>query len=115
MPITVRCLSQDVQTKAINTAVITILDDSLNQNMMKKIDILYSDFQAIQFHDSINYIWALSRENLSSGVCKQQRGRPACAFAQSDQCLCFLLFEKYHIQTCKKRNFNFLASVCTGA
>ena len=33
------------------------------------------------------------RENLSSGVCEQQRRRPACAFAQSDKCLCYLLIE----------------------
>ena len=30
-------------------------------------------------------IWALVRENLSSGVCEQQRRRPACAYAESDQ------------------------------
>ena len=29
--------------------------------------------------------WASTRENLSSGVCKQHRRRPACAYAQSDQ------------------------------
>ena len=38
-------------------------------------------------------IWALSRENLSSEVCKQQRHRPACASAQSDQLLCWGFFE----------------------
>ena len=57
MPITVRCLPQNVQIKAIKTAVITVLDDSLNQNITKKIDMLYSDFQAIQSHDWINYIY----------------------------------------------------------
>ena len=31
------------------------------------------------------------RDNLSSGVCKQQRRRPACASAQTDQRLCHLL------------------------
>ena len=36
-------------------------------------------------------IWASSRENLSSGVCEQHRRRPACAFAQSDQRLCYSL------------------------
>ena len=38
-------------------------------------------------------IWALTRENLSSGVCEQQRHRPACASAQSDQRLCFRFLE----------------------
>ena len=49
--------------------------------------------QAVQSH----IIWASMRENLSSGVCEQQRRRPACASAQSDQRLCYSLFEKYHI------------------
>ena len=34
-------------------------------------------------------IWALMQENLSSGVWEQHRGRPACAYAQSDQRLCY--------------------------
>ena len=39
-------------------------------------------------------IWALTRENLSSGVCEQHRRRPACASAQSYQCLCYSFFWK---------------------
>ena len=31
------------------------------------------------------------------GVNEQQRRRPACASAQSDQRLCYSLIEKYHI------------------
>ena len=46
------------------------------------------------------------------GLSEQQRRRPACASGQSDQCLCFSCFGKYHIQTCYKRNCNFLASPC---
>ena len=42
-------------------------------------------------------IWALTRENLSSGVCKQQGHRPSCPNAQSDQHLCYPLIEKYRI------------------
>ena len=30
------------------------------------------------------------------GGCEQQSRRPACAFAQSDQHLCYLLIGKYH-------------------
>ena len=59
--------------------------------------------------------WASSREKLSSGVCEQQRRRPACASAQSDQRLCYSLFGKYHINACYKWNFNFLASHCSWA
>ena len=46
-------------------------------------------------------------------VCEQQRRRPACAYAQSDQRLCYSLIGKYHILTCYKRNFNILASLCS--
>ena len=40
---------------------------------------------------------APSRENQSSEVCEQQRRRPACASAQSDQRLCYSLFGMHHI------------------
>ena len=43
------------------------------------------------------YKWASMRENLSSGVCEQQRCSSVCAFAQSDQRLCYSFFGKYHI------------------
>ena len=57
--------------------------------------------------------WASVRENLSSEVCEQQKRRPACASAQSDQRLCYSLNGMYNISTCYKRNFNFLASLCS--
>ena len=37
----------------------------------------------------ITTLCATTRGNLSSGVCEQQRGRPACASAPSDQHLCY--------------------------
>ena len=46
---------------------------------------------------STSYIWALTRENLSSEVCEQQRRRPACASAQTDQRLCYSLIRKYYM------------------
>ena len=57
--------------------------------------------------------WASLRENLSSEVCEQQRRRPACASAQSDQRLCYSRFGKNHILACYRRTFNFLASLCS--
>ena len=44
-------------------------------------------------HDPINQS---KRESISSGMCEQQRRRPACAFSQSDQRLCYSLFAQYH-------------------
>ena len=38
-------------------------------------------------------IWAFSRENLSTEICEQQRRRPACASAQTDQCFCYSILE----------------------
>ena len=58
-------------------------------------------------------IWALARENLSSEVCEQQRRRPACASAQTDQRLYYSLTGKYHIVTCFERNFPILDSLCS--
>ena len=43
--------------------------------------------------DNCFVIWASTQENLSSRVCEQHRPRPACASAQSDQRLCYSLFE----------------------
>ena len=62
-------------------------------------------------HNDIN--WASSRENLSSEDCEQQRRRPACPSAQSDQPLCYSLFGKHHLLACYKRKFIFLASLCS--
>ena len=39
----------------------------------------------------LNINSASTRENLSSGVCEQQRHRLACAYAQFDQRLCYSL------------------------
>ena len=47
------------------------------------------------------------------GVCERKRSRSACTFAQTDQLPFYLLFGKYHIETCFKRNFNILASLCS--
>ena len=56
---------------------------------------------------------ASTREIRSSGVSEQHRRRPACAFAQTDQRLCYSLIKKYHIQTCYERKFNLLAGLCS--
>ena len=69
-------------------------------------------YNGYQHFEYFNIIWASTRENLSSGVWEQHRRRPACASAQSDQRLCYSLFRKYHIETCCRWNFNFLASLC---
>ena len=45
----------------------------------------------------IDNFWASTRENLSSGVCEQQRHGPACAYAQSDQRICCSLNGKYNV------------------
>ena len=58
-------------------------------------DFLNADNPYVQ--QMVSYIWASTRENLSSGVCEQHRRRPACASVQSDQQLCYSRFEKYHI------------------
>ena len=39
-------------------------------------------------------------------ACEQQRRRPACTSAQSDQRLCYSLIGKYNILTCLMQTFN---------
>ena len=56
-----------------------------------------------------------SREKLSSGVCEQQRCRPACPTVQSDKRLCYSLIAKYHIESSYEQNFNSLAILCSWA
>ena len=58
---------------------------------------------------------ASTQENHSLVVCEQQRRRPACESAQSDQRLCYSLNGKYQSCTCIKRSFHFLASLCSCA
>ena len=43
----------------------------------------------------IKVIWSSVRENLSSESCQQQKRRPACTSALSDQPLCCSLFVMY--------------------
>ena len=69
----------------------------------------------MQFIYILDIIWALTRKNLSSGVCKQQRCRLACTSPQSDQQLCYSLIGRYHIKTCSMRNFTILASLYSWA
>ena len=59
--------------------------------------------------DINHHIWASTRENLSRGACKQQRRRPAYAFAQSDQRLSYWLLNRF----ATSEKFNFLASLCS--
>ena len=46
-------------------------------------------------------------------ACEQQRRRPAGAYAQSDQHLCFSLSGKHNSTTSSMQNFNILASLCS--
>ena len=56
---------------------------------------------------------ASTRGKLSSGVCKQQKRRTACASAQSNQRLSCSLIRRYHIKACSKRNYTILARLCS--
>ena len=64
---------------------------------------------AILLKNSNIWTW----ENLSSVVCEKQRRRPACATAQSDQHLCYLLSGGHNSQACSMRNSTFLARLCS--
>ena len=76
---------------------------------------LYIEANFLYLKAEREIIWDSPRENLTLVVCEQQRRRPACASAQSDQRLCYSLFWKVSYPNCYKRNFNFLASLCSWA
>ena len=65
--------------------------------------------------DPIGAVWDRSCKNVTYTICKQQRCRSACAFAQSDQHLCCLLLRKYDMYTCSIQSFKVLASFCRPA
>ena len=44
-----------------------------------------------------------------SGMCDQQRLRPACAYAQSDQSLCLLLVYSMTVKLLTEHNLEFLS------
>ena len=60
--------------------------------------------------DIYRYILGLKAIKADFVACKQQRRRPACAFVQSDQRLCYLLIGKYYINACSLQNFDILAT-----
>ena len=72
-----------------------------------KMSLCLKAFQATET------IWAATWENLSSVVCEQQRSWRACAYAQSDQCLCYSLSGEQSSQACFMQNSTFLASLCS--
>ena len=62
--------------------------------------------------ENCHYLGLEGRKPVFRGLQATKR-RPACASAQTDQRICYLFFGKYHIWTCYKQNFNFLASLCS--
>ena len=70
-----------------------------------------SNFQ----HSAKVRIWARPWENASYAICKQQRRRSACAFAQSDQCLCCSLPRQNDTSSLHIRIFKSLAGLCSCA
>ena len=77
--------------------------------------LLWIIFVGYVSHTLCLYYTGLVARKHVFGVRGQQRRRPACASAQSDQSHCYSLIEKYRIQTCLKRYFNILTSLCSWA
>ena len=66
----------------------------LNRGSYMSAHVLLNSLNEMRKRDKMR---GLQIKNLSSGVCEQQRRRPACPSAQSDQRLCYSLIGKYHI------------------
>ena len=78
---------------------------TVNEKMRFQNKVLYFNFSEIEHRKWLWFYllsywinWALTQENLTV-VC-EQKCRPACASAQSDQCLCYLPSGKYYEPTC---------------
>ena len=88
---------------------------------------MFTCFSAKRFCDRlVIYTMGLDTRKPIFGICEQQRRRPNCAVRSAPLLfaywkvsyldllrLCYLLIGKYHIWTCYKRIFNFLASLCS--
>ena len=55
------------------------------------------------------YIWAATWDFQQCGMCDQQRLRPVCAYAQSDQSLCLSLEYYMNIKLLNQHNLEFLS------
>ena len=65
------------------------LEESIRMKRVKRSRCALKGACVLIWLNMVIAIWASTRENLSLGVCEQQRCRPACTFAQSDQHLCY--------------------------
>ena len=97
--------------------LLNLLQKSLKQFGSKPHILSFSPTRLInsikqEYSCKILYVGLVGR-NMSWEVWEQQRGRPACTSAQSDQSLFYSLFGRDHIWACCKCKFNFLASLCS--
>ena len=69
-------------------------------------------FSCVSLDIAISYLGLDSRKPVFGGL-RTTKAQTSCTSAQTDQRLCHSFFGKYHIKTCDKRNFIFLASLCS--
>ena len=93
-----------------------------SENNNDNLKIAQSNTDMLSFHNFKRQTFILISDNdrkkrncyyvdldVRKPVYEQQRRRPACSSAQTDQRLCYWLFGKYHVLTCYKQNLNFRA------
>ena len=75
----------------------------------------------IRWKEALVYIkevlWAMTWDFQQCGMCDQQRLRPACAYAQTDQSLCWSLEYYVTVKLLTEQNLEFLSLTrgCTGS
>ena len=71
---------------------------------------------SIQVSNLVNYNWAVAWDFQQFGTCNQQRLRPACAYAQTDQSLCWSLKYSMTVKLLTEPHLRFLnlKGGCTG-
>ena len=70
-----------------------------------------------RFYCTHHIIWAMTWDFQQCGMCNQQRLRPACAYAQSDQSLCLSLEYSLTVKLLTEHHLEFLSlkGGCTGS
>ena len=89
--------------KMFERILISVLYKAINNNKTASTSIIH--FLAVAINN-----WGWTREALTLLYVNKKRCRPACAPAQTDQCLCFSLPGRFHMLICYMQKVSTIAS-----
>ena len=82
----------------------------------RRIYLSSNTWVPLVFNVAFHYIWAATWDFQQCGMCDQQSLRSACAYAQSDQSLCWSLEHSTSVKLLTEQNLGFLSLTggCSG-